>query len=157
MKSILFTIITIVAFTVSTNAQIDSFQTIKNKFGWRDNVHSFSGSGFLARTVLWLAGEHDYKNSINDVRSVRLITIPKQAFADANVTVNGLKKLLRKDSYETLAEVKDHDDDVTLYMQSSKKSSINRYFLLVDNKTELVAIELRGSIDPQILTKVYDN
>jgi hypothetical protein len=160
-------VIILLAFiSVSTAAiaQFSSFETLKNKFKGENEVFAISTSGFLARTVLWMAGEHDFRNSIRDISHVRLITIPKQAFRRHDVTVNGFKKLLVHDGYEELGFVKDHGDDVTLYMlsdESSKKRKRNgNYFLLVEGSGEVVALEIHGQVDPEMLlheTKVAFN
>jgi hypothetical protein len=132
-------------------AQSDTFQTLRNKFGGRENVYSFAASGFLARTVLWVAGEHDYRDAIKSIKTFRFITIPKSAFAEQKVSIKGLKKLILKDSFDELVSVKDHGDNVTVYIQEDPKQKNNLYFLLVDDGNEVIAIEIRGYIDPSVL------
>lgn len=151
MKSILTTLF--LALTISTSfAQSDSFMNLKEKFSDQEDVFSFGTSGFFARTILWMAGEHEFTEAIKEVKSIRLITIPKTAFENESVTVNGFKKVLLKDSFEELANVKEDGDDVTIYLQSTK-SKTNRYMILVEEKDEVVAIEIRGYIDPNLLVK----
>jgi hypothetical protein len=142
--------------SISAFSQFSGFQTLKNKFGGKNEVFSITTSGFFARGVLLLAGEHDFKSAIKHIDQIRLITIPKPAFAQEKVTVNGFKKLLAKDSYEELTSVRDHDDEVTLYIQSGKRSKHNRYFLLVEGNSEVVAIEIKGYIDPKFMLRESD-
>jgi hypothetical protein len=148
---------TLLSFFVLTgviaHAQSESFVTLKNKFSGVENVHSFSTSGFLARTALWLAGEHEFNDAVKEIRNVRFITIPKTAFAEQQVTLNGFKKIVRRDSYQELACVRDHGDEVTLYIQTATRSKTNRYLVLVDNDNDVVAIEIKGYIDPDIMLK----
>ena len=132
-------------------AQYSSFQTLRNKFGGKEDVFSISTSGFFARTVLWMAGEHDFRKAIKDIHQIRFITIPKKAFREQKVTVAGFKKLVLKDEYEELTSVRDHGDDVTLYIQTGKRDKNNRYFLLIDEKDEVVAMEIKGYVDPDFM------
>ena len=132
-------------------SQSKSFITLKEKFSGRSQVVSLHTSGFLARAVLKMAGEHEFVHAIKDIKHIRLMVIPKEAFKDRGVTLNGFKKFAKKDSFQEVAHVRDHGDDVTLLMQSSYKSNDNRYLLLVDDDNEVVAIEVKGYIDPQLM------
>lgn len=135
-------------------AQSKSYQLLREKFQGESNVVSFSTSGFLARTALWIAGEHEYTDAIRDIRNIRLSVIPGEAFKTNNVTLKGFKNLAKKDGFEELAHVKDNGDDVTLLLQSQPKSGkSNRYLLLVDGGNEIVIMEITGYIDPTILLK----
>jgi hypothetical protein len=153
MKSATLTLVFLLLSFTFVAAQSESFQTLKDKFTGSDNVHSFATSGFFARTVLWMAGEHDFNKAVRDIRSIRLITIPKVAFSEQDVTLNGFKKVVRKDSFQELANVSDHGDEVTLFMQPATKNKSNRYLLLVDGDSEVVAIEIKGYIDPNVMLK----
>lgn len=152
MQRIFLIIVFISAANISFS-QSKTFQTLKQKFGGSDNVYAFSASGFFARTILWLAGEHDFRDAVQEIKSIRLITIPKAAFEASQVTVNGLKKLVKKDYFEELANVKDHGDNVSLYLQQGKSEKQNRYLLLVDSSNDVVVIEIRGYIDPAVMNK----
>jgi hypothetical protein len=111
----------------------------------------------MARTVLWMAGEREYNEAIRDVHSVRLIVIPKDAFRKQNVTLAGFKEVTKKDGFEELTHVRDHGDDVTILLQTpSRKNPDNRYLLLVEENDQVVAIEIRGYIDPDRLLKYKD-
>jgi hypothetical protein len=135
-------------------AQSKSYQLLREKFQGEANVVSFTTSGYLARTVLWMAGEHEYTDAVRDIRKIRLTVIPEQAFKTNNVTLQGFKKLAKRDGFEELAHVKDNGDDVTLLLQSEFSSSkSNRYLLLVDGGNEIVVMEITGYIDPSILLK----
>jgi hypothetical protein len=79
------------------------------------------------------------------------MVIPKSAFRREHLTVDGFVKFTRQDGYEELGRVRDHGDNVTLLLQTPKKSSDNRYLVLVDDNDEVVAIEVKGYIDPEIL------
>jgi hypothetical protein len=147
--AIFFLSLVTITFAVAQNS---SFQVLNNKFEGRENVFSFSTSGFLAQAVLWMSGEHEFKKAVSDIDYIRFITIPKTEFEAQKVTVKGFKKILHKDEYELLASVKDKGDDVTLYIQSGKRDKINRYFLLIDSANDIVGIEIKGYIDPELLS-----
>jgi hypothetical protein len=151
-KSILITALVAIAVTGSF-AQSKTFQTIKHKFQDEADVHSFHASGFLARTILWMAGEHEFRDAITDVHNVRLITVPKTALEARKLSLKGLKKFIEKDSFEPMLLVKEHGDEVTLYLQEGGSPRLNRYLLLIDNSTEVVAIEIKGYIDMEKLSK----
>jgi hypothetical protein len=152
MKSITTTLALCLIVTGTAFSQSKSFITLKEKFSGVGDSFSFSTSGFFARTILRLAGEHEYTKAIRDVKTIRLIVIPEAAFKAQDVTLQGfINKVAKKDSYEELARVHDNGDDVTLMIQSPKKNKDNRYLLLVDSDDEIVAIEVRGYLDPEYL------
>lgn len=135
--------------SVSTFSQSNSFQALKNNFSDRPDVHSFTVNGFFCRMVLGMAGEWEFKEAINDVQQIRLITIPAEEFKAQGLSVNGFKKLLAKDSFEELASIRDNGDDVNFYLQSKGKK--NRYMILVQQPDEVVVIEMKGDIDINLL------
>jgi hypothetical protein len=149
-KVFLSTLAALLIASASTFAQSESFLTLKDKFHGESDVHHFAVSGFFARTVLWMADEHEFYSAIKDIKTIRLIVIPREAFKAQDVTINGFKKVLQKDGFEELLRVKDSGDDVTLYLQSSPKKK-DRYFVIVEEDDEIVAIELKGSIDPDFI------
>lgn len=153
MKSTFITLALLIIFSASF-AQSKSFQILKEKFSGTENVFSIRTSGFMARTVLRMAGEREYNSAIRDIYNVRLIVIPKSAFRKKNVTLEGFRKITREDGFEELAHVRDHGDDITILIQSpSQKKSDNRYLLLVEENDEVVVIEVRGYIDPELMFK----
>ena len=133
----------------STFGQSNSFQTLKNNFIDQPDVHSFNVNGFFCRMVLGMAGEWDFKEAINDVDQIRLITIPTEEFKALGLSVNGFKKLLKKDSFEELASIRDNGDDVNFYLQSTGKK--NKYMILIQEPDEVVVIEMKGDIDINLL------
>jgi hypothetical protein len=150
MRSVLIILVTIL-FTVSNSfAQSRSYEALKEKFSNRPDVHSFSFGAWMGRLVLKMAGEHEFTNAIKDVKHVRLITIPKQEFAAQHVSVKGFKKLLKQDYFEELAFIRDTGEEVTIYLREGNNNK-NHYFVLVEEEQEVVAIELKGYIDPKEL------
>lgn len=147
----IFTVM-LLALVVSagTFAQSKSFMALQDEFRGGREVFSIRVSGFLARGVLRVAGEHYYVKAIRDVRQIRLITVPHGEFRAHGLTIEGYKKFVLKDNFEEVGSVRDHGDLVTLYMQGDKKST-NRYLMLVEDGGEFVAIEIKGYVDPKIL------
>jgi hypothetical protein len=147
----LATSVILFAFAASTAfAQSKSYQALREKFRGEKEVVSLHTSGGFARTILWLAGERDFKEAIEDVKDIRFTVIPKKAFRAKSVSLDGFKKVAKRESFEELARVKDHGDDVTLLMQTSYKQKHNRYLLLVESDDEVVVMEIRGYIDPSL-------
>lgn len=155
MKTILSVILILGA--VAAQAQSEAYQTMREKFRGEENVFAFGASGFFARAILGMAGEHDYKRAIKDVRNMRFIVVPKKAFHDQHVTVGGLKKVLRADGFHELAHVRDRGEDISLFLQEGKRDKDDRYFLLVEEQDEVVAFEIRGYVDPEELKKLSGN
>ena len=136
--------------TFQVAAQSNSYQLLKNKFRDQPDVHSFSFNGWMGRIVLNLAGEYEFREAIKEVKYLRLITIPRTEFAAQQVTINGFKKLLKQDSFEELAFIHDQGEDVTIYLRPGSNNK-NYYFVLIEEEREVVAIELKGYLDPKLL------
>ncbi|HET9487694.1 MAG TPA: DUF4252 domain-containing protein [Chryseosolibacter sp.] len=157
MKHSTILLVVFLAAVSTSLAQSHSFRALENKFSSADEVYSFETSGFLARTVLWLAGEHEFNRAIKKVKNIRLITIPKSAFAEQGLSVEGFTKVLNNDAFHELANARDHGDHVVVYLQTLKNSSNNRYFVLIDNPDEVVAVEIKGHIDITLLNNKGQN
>jgi hypothetical protein len=158
MKSLTTFVAVLSLITSTAFSQSKSFMTLKEKFSGAHNSFSFTTSGFFARTILRLSGEHEYIHALRDVKTIRLIVIPESSFKAQHVTLPGFIRVAKQDSFEELAHVHDSGDDVTLLIQSPKKGKDNnRYLLLVDSDNEIVAIEVWGYIDPEELCKNNKN
>lgn len=143
-------LIVLVLLASGAIAQSKSYSTLKEKFIDRPDVHSFSISGWVGRLVLRMTDEHEFKNAIKELDHVRILIIPRVEFAYQNLTVKGFKKLLTQDSFEQLAFFRENGEDVTLYLREGKNKR-NHYFVLVEEDQEVVAIELKGYLDPELL------
>ena len=150
MKSLVTSVILSVLFVSTATAQQGSFETLRQKFSGQNDVFCISTSGFLARTVLWMADEHEFTEAIRDIHNIRLITIPKSAFEARKVSVSGFKNVMRKDSFEELARISDHGDDVSIYLKTTPNRD-NRYIVLVEESDNVVVIEFRGYVDPALI------
>jgi hypothetical protein len=62
------------------------------------------------------------------------------------LSVNGFRKVLRDDKFVSLATVRDHGDHVEIYLQQNGNKP-DRYFVLIDEPSEVTAIELKGEVD----------
>jgi hypothetical protein len=120
MKKVTTCILLYLVITSSVSAQSDSFLAFGEKFSGSEGVHHFRTNGFLARSIVWIASETEFNGAIKNIRSIDLIIVPKSAFSREQVTVSGFKKVLKKDSFEELARIKDRGDDVTLYTKSTQ-------------------------------------
>jgi hypothetical protein len=149
IKVILF----VFASVTLAGAQSNSYQTLKDTFSDEPEVYSFSFSGWMGRLVLDMVGEPEFKNAIKDLNHVRLITIPRSEFNARNLSVNGFKKVLQQDSFEEIAYIRDRGEEVTIYLRETgnHQNRKNVYFVLVEEEREVVAIELKGLVDLQLL------
>lgn len=155
MKKI-YTILVLLFVANISFCQSNSYLTFKEKFRGRENVVSLSASGFLTRTMLMFAGEHDVNKAIRDVRKVRMTVVPKSAFRAEDVTVSGFIRYAKKDNFEELFSQRGHGEDVILLQQEkAKKKGPERYLLLIDDKSEVVLFELTGYIDQEQMRKNF--
>ena len=158
MKKITVTVLVVTLITSLSYAQSKSFLTLKDKFAGERDVFSFGASGGLARLALRIAGERDWQEAISEVKNIRFIVIPKQAFRERNLSVSGFYKFVKSDGFESLAHIKERGQDVRIYVQERKKDD-HRYLLLVNENNEFIAIEVKGYIDPEKIRKeiAYNN
>ena len=147
-KYLLLLVLTV--FVAQATAQSDSFQTLKDTFKKGDEVVSVSVNGMLCRTILRMAGEHEFRNAITDVKNIRVIVIPMTEFKRKNLSVTGFKKILKEDLFQELATVRDSGDDVSIFLQEGNKNR-DRYFILVDEGDEVVCIEIKGTMDMEVI------
>jgi hypothetical protein len=130
MKSVPLFMAAMVIATASAFAQSNSYETLKDKFKNQPEVHSLSLSGWVGRLVLNMAGEHEFRNAIKDLHHMRIITIPHSAFLNEQVTVRGFKKILKQDSFEELAFIREQGEEVSIYLREGHNNT-NHYFVLV--------------------------
>lgn len=138
-------------------AQSKSYQTLKDRFKDQPDVHSFSFGGWLCRAALSIAVNDDEDDvevrllhkAMADINHVRFITIPKNEFKVQGLSVNGFRSYLKKDAFEELASVRDNGEVVTFYHKGDAARR-NQYFVLIEDQHEVVAIEMKGYIDPEI-------
>jgi hypothetical protein len=159
MKTSLLTVTFAFVITIIASAQSESFMMLRDKFRGSENVFSFGTSGFIAKTVLWVAGEREYKEVFRDITNIRMIVIPRKAFHKKHVTVRGFKKAAKNtDQYEEVLTIRDGNDDVSVLLQEDKKKNKrNHYLMLVEDNSEVVAVEMSGYIDLQELRQSYEN
>ncbi len=148
MKKVSF-LFALILTTSLAFGQSNSYQTLRDNFIGQPDVNSFAVSGFFCRMVLGIAGEWEFKDAIKDIQHLRIITIPAEEFKAKGLSVNGYKKLLKKDAFEELASVRDNGDDITFYLQSNGHK--NRYMVLIQEPDEVVVIEMKGYIDANLL------
>lgn len=145
-----FKILVLILVVGSAHAQSKSYQTLKNNFIDQPDVHSFSVSGWMGRVILNLAGEYEFKEAIKDLKHVRVITIPRSEFKARNLSVKGFKNVIKQDSFQELAFIRDNGEEVSIYLKEGNNNK-NQYFVLVEEEQEVVAIEMKGYIDLQQL------
>lgn len=149
MKTYILSIFFLLTISVA-NSQHNSIRVLKDRFRGEADVHSFKLEGLMARLALKIIDDHEFKEAISGVRSIEFITIPKEAFIQQRVSVSGYKKFLEENHFESLMEVKDNGEVVSFLLAPGKKRDY--YVVIVDNPREVVVFELKGYIDPAMLT-----
>jgi Domain of unknown function (DUF4252) len=152
MKTIFAGVILSLLLITACYSQSDSFLTLKERFAYDQDVYSFSTSTFLGGALIKLAGEHEFYDAVKRVKRISVITIPRESFRREEVSLSGFKKVMRKDSFQELARMKEDGDVITFYMKSTESTN-NRYMILVEDSDNVVAIEWTGYIDPEFLLK----
>jgi hypothetical protein len=149
----------LVLVVVAASAQSKSFITLREKFAGEKEVYAFRFSGGFARLALRIAGEHDFYDAIRDVKSVRFIVIPKNAFHEKRLSLSGFRKFAKEDGFEEVANIRDHGDNVDILVQPGKNDNNNRYLVLIDDGGEVVAVEMKGYINPEEIRReiAYNN
>jgi len=87
---------------------------------------------------------------MRDIKHIRFMVIPKEEFTRQQLSVKGFRQVLQKDGFEMLAHVRDNGDDVSFLLREEGKDKKKRYFLVIEESDEMVAIEMKGFIDPEI-------
>lgn len=149
-KSIIIAVLAISSF--GTYAQSTSYKALLAKFKGKEDVHAFKVSGFICRAILSFSNSSDnevLKQMTKDIRQVRLIVIPTAEFERQNLSLTSFRNYLKKDSFNELMMVKDQGDKVWIYQREDDGKN-SRYFLLVEEPTEVVAVEMIGEVDPSI-------
>ncbi len=155
MKYYLLTLL--LAASLATQAQSKSYEALMDRFKGQPDVHAFSFGGWLCRAALSVAVLDDdddpevrlLHRAMADISHVRFIVIPKGEFRAQGVSVNGFRKYLESDHFELMADLRDKGDHVTFYHRETGHRK-SQYFVLVEEQDEVVAIEMKGYVDPEI-------
>jgi hypothetical protein len=142
-------ILALLLFSLAWGAQgqSDSYFALKDAFRGHKDVYSFSVGGWACRWLLTVAGEYEFNHAIEEVKQVRLMVIPKNEFDRHQVSVNGFRKVLSEDRFEELACIRERNEVVTIYIKENG-NRLNYYFVLVEEADEVVAMEIKGYINP---------
>lgn len=133
-------------------AQQSPFKKLKQHFKGNEEVVSISASGMLARMVLNFADEDPLRKAIKEVKRIRIITIPHAAIATSNFNATSFRNEATA-HLESVLNIRNDDNTISIFSKTGKKKKNNGYFLMVEGSDELVAIELKGSIDIDVLLK----
>ena len=148
----LFFLIAVAIVSLTVQAQSDAYQTLRNHFIDKPDVHAFSMSGLLCRMAAGMMAPQEsvLRQALRDIKHIRFMVIPKEEFARQQLSVKGFRQVLQKDGFEMLAHVRERGDDVSFLLREEGKDKKKRYFVLVEESDEVVAIEMKGYIDPEI-------
>lgn len=128
--------------------QSKSYETLHHRFHGDEGVHSFSLGGIFLKAAVGIASSQDdlLRKSMRNVKHCRFMVIPHEAFAKQQVTVGGFQAYLKKDSFQEVMSVRDKGDIVTVFHRQEGNHD-ERYFVLIEEDRDVVAIELRGEMD----------
>lgn len=150
MKSIFLALLLL--GSLSGYSQSNSYLTLKDTFKHGEDVVAVSVNGFLCRTILRMAGEHEFREAITDIDNIRVMVVPMVEFKKKALSVHGFKKILKEDAFQELANFRDSGDAVSVFLQQSKKQ--DRYFFLIDEGDEVIGLEMSGTLDMNVIYKL---
>jgi hypothetical protein len=157
MRKCILPIFALLFFSLATFAQSAGMYAMKQRFKGADDVHHFKVGGALARMAFKFIDDQEFKEAVQEIKSVEFITIPREHFQREGVTIRGYQKFLEENHFDELMQVRDNHDNVSVYLAPESTSKYDRYLILVDNQSEVVLIELRGRIDPTKLSSTKIN
>lgn len=153
MKRFIIPFILALFSAVMVSAQSSSAAVLRKE--WRaDADFSFSVSGFVARTVLNIAGEDEIRKAIRGVRRIRFCILHKDASGKCDA-LRKIKTVVKEEAFDKLLRMRDGEDDVMVYTKMKRRNN-NRYLLLVDGPNEVVVMEVKGYIDMQRLQEAIN-
>jgi hypothetical protein len=134
------------------NAQSNSYRMLHKQFADSDEVKSYRLRGLMIRLVAEIVEDEDERlaASLRNIKRVRLLTIPKEEFKVQELTVSGFKSRLPKDRFELMGDFRDEEGSVAFFHRAEKRGK-NCYFVIIDQDDEVIAIEMKGYIDPAIM------
>ncbi len=147
-----FSFLWALAFAASVaQAQSESYEQLRDRFVREENVHAFSVNGFWCRMFIGLVADQEdvLRRALQDVKHVRLMTIPADLWRAQFTSTHHFTRQLAQDGFEELATIRDNGDRIHFHMRSDGRW--NRYFVLVEEQDEVVVIELKGYLDPALL------
>lgn len=133
-------------------AQSESYEQLREQFIDRDNVHSFSVSGLWCRMLMgWVIEEDEpFRQALQEIKHVRALIVPQQEWERDFRSSAEFLRSLKSDGFEELATIRDRGEKISFYVRPDGKRR-NLYFILIEESNEVVALELRGYLEPELL------
>ena len=146
-----FLALLIACSAASVHAQSDSYKMLRRHFADSPEVRSYRLNGLMCRVIVKILENDDetLAAALDDVRHVRFMTIPREAFTAQGLTVGGFKSRLPKDGFEVIADIT-NDGSTLAFFHRQEERHKNCYFVIIEDEGEVVAIEMKGNIDPAI-------
>lgn len=149
MRLVILTIVLTIT-TMASFAQSSGINVLKQRFKGEADVHAFKVNGLLARLAIKMIDDEPFQEAVSGIRSVEFITIPKSAFNDQNVSIQGYKKFLLENRFESLMDVRDNGEHISVLLAPDSKHE--RYLIIVDEGSEVIVFEMKGHINPAHFT-----
>jgi hypothetical protein len=103
---------------------------------------------FYSSTIKMLNTENEpeFADLIKDIDKIMVLLYEKEKQAFNTQEIIQLKKDLQKEKYNPLLFIKENDNAINLYKKDRKEKTVG-FTALIDNKENLVIIDVKGSID----------
>ncbi len=130
--------------------QSSGLHVLKKKFKGEADVHAFKLNGLLARLAIKMIDDEPFQEAVSSIRSIEFISIPKSAFSDQHLSVQGYKKFLVENRFENLMDVRDNGEHISVLLAPGARDE--RYVIIVDEGNEVIVFEMKGHINPAHFT-----
>lgn len=145
LVTLIFSITSLAGYTQSSGLHV-----LKKKFKGEADVHAFKLNGLLARLAIKMIDDEPFQEAVSGIRSIEFISIPRSAFDDQHLSVQGYKKFLLENRFESLMDVRDNGEHISVLLAPDTRHE--RYVIIVDEGSEVIVFEMKGHIDPAHLT-----
>jgi hypothetical protein len=140
MQKTLF--ILLVFYTGGLFAQSKSISRFRSDF--KENTNMFFYSSTLK--MLNTDSNPDLANILNGIEEIRVLNYDKAAQKFNNNDIANLKNALKEEAYNAIMMINEKGNAINLYSREKRGKTVG-FVAVVENRTNLVLIDLIGAID----------
>jgi hypothetical protein len=129
-------------YVIGIHGQSKSISHFRSDF--KENTNMF----FYSSTLKMLNSENnpEIADLLKDIEEIRVLNYEKKKQAFTPQDILNLQKSLQQEDYMNLMAMKEHGNAILLYSREKKGLTVG-FVAIIDNKENLVLIDLIGSID----------
>ncbi len=159
------TTLLLIATVLSTGlwAQSKTLKSFHEKYHDDRDATNITIDGTLLNLVGALAAyaEDDeeaqaFANIAKNIKSMNILSVPMYGTGLSGKEVSGLRRNLKKESYEELMTMRDGDQKINFLADADEKQ-LRNMVVLVEDKDELVVMNINGLLNMKDLSKLVSN